>query len=362
MGTYPITVSGPTVDGNYAVTYVAGTLTVTPAMLTLTIASDNKSKVYGAPMPSLTATGTGFLNGDTLGSLPVQPTLSTTATATSDVGTYPIIVSGPAVDGNYAVTYTNGKLTITPATLTFVANGQTMVYGATSLPTFTYTVSGLVNGDTASTMVATPPTLSQPPSWRSRPARQRQPRRHVFPFASAARFSTNSQGLANYTVTYVSNYLTVTPAPLTITADSKYMLAGSALPALTFQPIGTFANGDTAANLTVKPKCTTTATSSSPAGSYPIMPSGAVDSDYSFMYRAGTLTIEPTSNAVYLMPDPLQSGNILYIWGTTGNDTITVNPGSGCEPRVGHHERRDQGLRLLEPADQPDRRPRAGRV
>jgi Ca2+-binding RTX toxin-like protein len=80
----------------------------------------------------------------------------------------------------------------------------------------------------------------------------------------------------------------------------------------------------------VKPKCTTIATSASPAGSYAIMPGGAVDPDYAFMYRAGTLTIGATSNAVYLMPDPLQAGNILYIWGTTSNDTITVNPGSGA--------------------------------
>ena len=43
-GTYAITASGA-VDANYTISYVAGTLTVTPAALTIT--ADNETKVYG---------------------------------------------------------------------------------------------------------------------------------------------------------------------------------------------------------------------------------------------------------------------------------------------------------------------------
>ena len=326
VGTYAITATGPAVDGNYAVTYVGGTLTVAPASLTsLTITAANLTKAYGAPMPTLTYTGTGFKIGDSLGSLPTKPTLWTTATAASGVGRYPIFISGPAVDGNYAVTYVGGTLTVTPGTLTATANSQTMVYGAASLPSLTYSLAGLVNGDTAGTVVVTPPTLTTTAKVGSHVGS------YVITIGGGA-LNTNSQGLSNYTITYVSNYLKVTPASLTITADNKYMLAGSAVPALTCGYAG-WVNGDTVASLTRMPTVTTTATSVSPARSYPITVSGAVDSDYSFLYRAGTLTVEPTNNAGYLMPDPLVTTSptqyILYIWGTTGNNTITVNPGSG---------------------------------
>ena len=65
----------------------------------LTIIADNKSKVYGTPNPALTFTSSGFVNGDTLSSLPVQPSLTTTATNTSAIGVYPIIPYGPTTDG-----------------------------------------------------------------------------------------------------------------------------------------------------------------------------------------------------------------------------------------------------------------------
>ena len=51
VGIYPITVTGA-VDANYAISYVAGTLTVTKAALTIT--AEDKSKLYGAAMPALT--------------------------------------------------------------------------------------------------------------------------------------------------------------------------------------------------------------------------------------------------------------------------------------------------------------------
>jgi MBG domain (YGX type) len=44
--------------------------------------------------------------------------------------------------------------------------------------------------------------------------------------------------------------------------------------------------------LGTNPTCTTTATSSSPVGTYPITCSGAEGVGYSFTYVNGTLTIE----------------------------------------------------------------------
>ena len=57
---------------------------------------------------------TGFVNGDTAASLTTPPSVSTTATTTSLVGTYPITASG-AVSSNYTISYVAGTLTVTPA-------------------------------------------------------------------------------------------------------------------------------------------------------------------------------------------------------------------------------------------------------
>jgi hypothetical protein len=142
VGTYPITASGA-VDTNYAISYVAGTLTVTTAPLTIT--ASNQSKIYGAALPTLTATYTGFVNGDTATSLTTAVTLSPTATAASPVGTYPITASG-AVDTNYAISYVAGTLTITQSSI----SGTITSSANPSLPgtnvTFTETLSAVLPG------------------------------------------------------------------------------------------------------------------------------------------------------------------------------------------------------------------------
>src|SRR6185312_11840482 len=69
---------------NYIVTVNDGSLTVSPAPLTVT--ADNATRAFGAPNPTFTGTIVGIKNGDN-----ITATYSTTATATSPVGTYPII-------------------------------------------------------------------------------------------------------------------------------------------------------------------------------------------------------------------------------------------------------------------------------
>ena len=90
---------------------MTGTLTVTAAALTVTAA--NETKAYGAANPTLTVSYSGFVNGDTAASLTTPATASTTATAASAVGTYPITASG-ATSPNYTISYVPGTLTVTP--------------------------------------------------------------------------------------------------------------------------------------------------------------------------------------------------------------------------------------------------------
>src|SRR5262249_57265083 len=99
-GTYTITPGGA-VSTNYTFTYVNGTLTVTAAPLTIT--ANDKTKTYGAANPTLTVSYAGFVNGDTPASLTTPPSISTTATAASGAGTYPITASGAVASANYAI-------------------------------------------------------------------------------------------------------------------------------------------------------------------------------------------------------------------------------------------------------------------
>jgi subtilisin-like proprotein convertase family protein len=143
-GSYPINPAGAA-DANYSITLVAGTLTINPAGLTIT--ANNQSRTYGSANPTLTASYSGFVNGDDAGDLDTQVSLSTTATVGSPVGSYPITASG-AADANYAITFGNGTLTVNPAALQITANNQAKTYGSAN-PTLTASYSGFVNGDDA---------------------------------------------------------------------------------------------------------------------------------------------------------------------------------------------------------------------
>ncbi|HUO47668.1 MAG TPA: MBG domain-containing protein, partial [Acidimicrobiales bacterium] len=111
-GSYPSQCSGAS-DANYAVTYVNGSVNVAQAVLTVT--ANNQTMVFGGPVPTLTATITGFVNGQTLATSGVTgaPSCSTTATTSSPGGTYPITCSlGTLGATNYSFTFVSGTLTV----------------------------------------------------------------------------------------------------------------------------------------------------------------------------------------------------------------------------------------------------------
>ena len=148
VGTYVITKGTLAATGNYSIgAFNGANLTVTVAVLT--VSADAKNKVYGAANPALTYMYTGLVNGET--SATFTGALATTATASSDVGTYPITQNTLAATGNYTIgTFDGANLTVTAAPLTASADAKSKVYGEAN-PAFTYTYSGLVNGDTAAT-------------------------------------------------------------------------------------------------------------------------------------------------------------------------------------------------------------------
>lgn len=108
VGTYDIVIEKGTVD-NSKVNLVNGTLTITKAPLTISAGDYNKAE--GEENPEFSPTYSGFKNGETKGVLIKQPIVTTTATASSPVGTYTVTVSG-AEATNYDIAYQNGTLTV----------------------------------------------------------------------------------------------------------------------------------------------------------------------------------------------------------------------------------------------------------
>ena len=98
-------------DTDYTISYSPGTLTVTPAVLT--VSADDKSMVYGSVVPVLTASYSGFVNGDGIASLTTLATIRTTATDSSHVSGGPYaITTSEASDPDYTMDFVTGSLTI----------------------------------------------------------------------------------------------------------------------------------------------------------------------------------------------------------------------------------------------------------
>ncbi len=277
VGTYSITASGGVAD-NYTFSYTDGTLTVNQAALTVT--ADDQAKTYGDANPTLTITYSGFVNGEDETVLTTAATASTTADATSSVGTYSITASG-GVDDNYTFSYTDGTLTVNQATLTVTADDQSKVYGDAN-PTLTITYSGFVNGEDE-TVLTTAPTASTTANATS----------SVGTYAITASGGVDD----NYTFSYTDGTLTVNQATLTVTADDQSKTYNEVNPTLTLTYSG-FVNGEDASALDTSPVASTTATQTSDAGTYPITVSDGVSTNYSFSYVEGTLTVNKADQTI----------------------------------------------------------------
>ncbi|WP_343306764.1 FG-GAP-like repeat-containing protein [Chitinophaga niabensis] len=108
-------------------TLIQETMQFTPG--TLTVAADNKRITYGDALPALTYHITGFAGSETESVLTQPVQITTTATGSSGVGSYPINAGGAAA-ANYIFTYQAGTLNIDPRKLNIIlAPVADKVYG-----------------------------------------------------------------------------------------------------------------------------------------------------------------------------------------------------------------------------------------
>ncbi len=256
---------------NYSFSFAKGKLTITKAQLTVTPA--DKSREYGDANGTLTGSIDGIKNNDA-----ISAAYSTTAGASSPVGSYDITATLGDPDVklvNYDVTLKVGKLTVTPAPLSVTAEDKSRKYGEQN-PELTGTLTGVKNGESISKTFSTAATAASA----------------VGEYAITADVTGPSYLLSNYTIKRTNGKLTIGKAVLTVKADDKTKVLGAANPPLTASYSG-FVNGDTQSVLSGEPSLSTTATASSPVGSYPIsVEQGTLSaSNYSFTYTSGTLKI-----------------------------------------------------------------------
>ncbi len=320
VGQYAITAAQGTLAAqNYTFVLVDGSLMVCKA--TLTVTANNASMTYGGTLPAFSASYSGFQNGDDQGALTGSPNLTTTATSTSPVGSYPITAAqGTLAAQNYTFVFVNGSLMVCKATLTVTANNASMTYGGT-LPSFTAGYSGFQNGDGQGVLSGAPSLTTTATS--SSPAGS-------YPI-TAAQGTLTAQ---NYTFVFVSGSLMVCKATLTVTANNTSMTYGGTLPALTASYSG-FQNGDSQGVLSGAPSLTTTATSSSPVGSYPITAAQGTlaAQNYTFVFVNGSLAINQALLTVSANNLSVNYGSQLpqltyTVTGFVNGDTLAVLSGA----------------------------------
>lgn len=286
------------------------TLTINKAPLTVT--ADDLVKKQGSANPTLTLHYTGFAPGDSEASLTSQPTASTTATAGSAVGSYPITLAGGS-DARYELILVNGTLRVTAQDVPVItwSGSVSLTYG-TALTAAQLNATADCNGTPLTSSNAQ--FLYNPPLG-SVPSAGTKQRLEVTVIPQIATCATVTKRIK----------LTVTPAALTITAPSLTIPAGTALPTLTPRFSGLVA-GDSGAGLAVPPVLTTAA-DKNVAGAYPVRVSGASDPNYNISFVDGTLTVQTSSSTAGVTTGaPLSSFPFTAIGFTPGTTvTLTVN-------------------------------------
>ncbi len=324
VGAYPVlvTYSG---DNNYLPATQNTTLTITQAPVIITAA--NFTRPYNTPNPTFTGTITGVVLGQS-----ITDTYSTTATQTSAPGSYPITPANPATAGpgtllsNYAITYVNGTLTITknsggvtissPAVSTVYGTPYTIASSITSpnTPAPTGTATFTVGSQTlcSAAPVAANGTVTCSPS----PTLE-----NVGTYSVNVAYSGDNF----YPASSATIALTITPAPVVITAENTSRPFGTPNPTLTGTVSGVVAGQS------ITDTYTTTAVQTSAPGTYPITPvspatagTGTILTNYTITYVPGTLTVTQAGGPSFSTPA------VTTVYGTAY--TLAASITSGLTP------------------------------
>ncbi|MES2560865.1 MAG: MBG domain-containing protein [Bacteroidota bacterium] len=304
VGKYAINKGSLVLPSNYTLVYLNDSLTITPRPVTIT--TNDTSKVFGSADPALTyaITSGSLVSGDSFSGSIVRD-------SGESVGKYVINQSSLALSSNYALTYVQDSLTITPRIITVKANTQTKIYGDIN-PSLTYqVVSGTIqSGDsfTGSLVRVTGENVGN--------------------------YIINQGSLtlpSNYTLTFIKDTLTITPRPITVTANDTTKVYGSADPSLSYViTSGNLVNGDSFTGSIVR-------VSGENVGKYAINQGTlGLTSNYSLTYVKDSLTITPRAITVKADPKAKNFGQVdpALTYAITSGNLIGSDTFSGSLVRV----------------------------
>ncbi|MBQ8154471.1 MAG: leucine-rich repeat protein, partial [Prevotella sp.] len=182
-------------------------------------------------------------------------------------------------------TYSVGK-----SIVTVTAKDVERVYGDEN-PAFEIVLDGFADGEDATTLESAPVAVTDATQMSK---------------VGVYNIVVSGAKAKNYDFNYKNGTLTITKAPLTITAKDYTIKQGEELPTFEVEYDG-FKNNEISSVLIKQPNISTTATSSSAPGEYEITVSGAEAQNYEITYVAGKLTIEEPD---FIPGDANSDGNV----------------------------------------------------
>ncbi len=181
--------------------------------------------------------------------------ISTLASISSHVGTYDITFDNTKFTSIYNLIFTKGTLTISKAIINVITENKSRIYGESN-PTFTYTYSGLLNSDPESIISGLPSSTTTAILTSN---------------VGDYQIITDIVNLSstNYTFTKNDGILTVTKAPINVTATNKSKVYGSINPDFTYTISG-YQNGENLDNVLGTPVLNSSVNLTSNVSTYPI--------------------------------------------------------------------------------------------
>ena len=290
VGKYDIVAFGAVSD-KYEISYIPGTLTITKAPLT--ISAGNYTKKQGDAMPVFKASYAGFKNGENESVLTKQPVFSCEANESSAPAEYAVTISGAEAE-NYAISYEQGHLTVVEADAIVVrAKSYSRQYGDEN-PVFEFETEGAALDGTPEIVCS---AVANSP-------------------VGSYTIEVKQGSIKNYNVHFESGTLTITKAPLTISAGNYTKKQGDAMPVFKASYAG-FKNGENESVLTKQPAFSCEANEASAPAVYAVTISGAEAENYAISYEQGVLTVTG-------MPKPIISTDEATLRITTETDNAVI--------------------------------------
>lgn len=288
VGAYQVRYEGLTEENypalkNYILLQRAGSIVVTPAELVIRV-DGGYEKAYGEENPAFGVTYEGFVNGDTAGTaLEGELVFHTLCgkdspvryNADGSIGAYGVTAGGLQANAyNYTVRYESGTIKVLPREVKLIAEPHEKIYGDPDPAPSWRIEGGVIQAGELESLTLT------------REAGE-DVGRYQYLFDEA---QLDERDLGNYTITYIPEYLTITPAALTITAKDARRPLKTENPPFTAQYSG-FKRGEGPEVLAGELAFDCEAGYASPVGKYPIIPHGLTSDNYAITYVDGTLTV-----------------------------------------------------------------------